>query len=252
MLGHGEGEQHVAHLLIGGRAPGHDLQVRGRDAGVVAGLHQEPAGHGAERLAPGQGVRQPTRHQQAQVLPVGEDGDGFLIRVGGDHHLGENLDDLVRRGRVQLAVDRHDAAEGRDRVALQGALVGALQVGPQSHAAGVGVLDDRHGRDGGGVELGHQFIGRVGVADVVEAELLALQLAGGGDARPRHARAIEGGRLMRVLAVSHGLGQGPGDGLPLGPSLADLSREPGRDRRIVGRRAGIGPGRQPAAQLQRR
>jgi len=63
------------------------------------------------------------------------------------------------------------------------------------------------------VHRGDQFEGGVGVGDVVVAQFLALQLAGVGDAGPRQAAGVEGRRLVRVLAVAHGLDQGPGDGL---------------------------------------
>jgi hypothetical protein len=78
--------------------------------------------------------------------------------------------------RVRRRVDGDDAAEGRGRVAGQGPLIGLALAAADGHAAGIGVLDDRHGRALGRVELGDQLEGRVGVVDVVVAELLALQL----------------------------------------------------------------------------
>ena len=106
--------------------------------------------------------------------------------------------------------------------------------------------------DGGLAELGDALVGRLGVVDVVVAELLALHLARGGDARPLAAVGIERRLLVRVLAVAqhlHALGR---ERQPLGEGLALLLGEPGGDRRIVGRGAGIGLGRELAAQRQRR
>jgi hypothetical protein len=144
------------------------------------------------------------------------------------------------------------AAEGRHRVALQRPLVGLLEVRAQGDAAGVGVLDDRHRGAGGRIELGHQLHRRVGVVDVVVAQLLALDLLGGGDAGARAGEDIEGGGLMRVLAIAHGLLELAGDGLAPRPRLPRLAGEPGGDGRVIGRGAGVGAGGEPPAQVQRR
>ncbi len=114
------------------------------------------------------------------------------------------------------------------------------------------MLDDRHGRALGWVELGDQLEGRVGVVDVVVAEFLALQLGGGGDADARAGEGVEGRLLVRVLAVAHHLAQLAGDGLAGREVLAELPGEPGGDRRVIGRRAGIGAGRELLAQGQGR
>jgi hypothetical protein len=83
-------------------ALGDDLQVRGLDARVVAGLDQEAAGHALEGVAGRQRVGQAAGDQQAQVLLGGEHGDGVVVGVGGDDHLGEDLDHL-QRGRLGQA-----------------------------------------------------------------------------------------------------------------------------------------------------
>ncbi len=57
---------------------------------------------------------------------------------------------------------------------------------------------------------------------------------------------------MRVLAVAHGLHQLAGEGAPLRRLVAQGLGEPGRDRRIIGRGARIGPRRQPLAQIEAR
>ena len=74
-------------------------------------------------------------------------------------------------GRVQRAVHRDDAAEGRDRIAAQCQIPRLGQRGGAGDAAGIGVLDDR---DGGGVEFGDAFECGVGVVEVVVGQFLAL------------------------------------------------------------------------------
>ena len=108
---------------------------------------------------------------------------------------------------VELAVQRHDAAEGRDRVAGQRLAIGVEQRDALRHAAGIGVLDDGAGGGALRIELGDAFIGRVGVVDVVVGELLALHLPRGGDTCAHIRRAIECRRLVRVLAIAQRLGQ---------------------------------------------
>ena len=110
------------------------------------------------------------------------------------------------------------------------------------------MLDHHHG---GLAELGDAFVGRVGVVDVVVGELLALDHARGGDARPPAAVGVERRLLVRVLAVAqhlHALGR---ERQPLGEGLALLLGEPGGDGGVIGRRAGIGLGGEFAAQRQR-
>src|SRR5687768_4786808 len=97
------------------------------------------------------------------------------------------------------------------------------------------MLDD-HAR--GHVERAAALPGRVGVRDVVVAELLALQLP---EARERALRRIaldvERGRLMRILAVAKALGEPELQVQPLRerPRLAGLvaCREPVRDHPVV-------------------
>ena len=154
----------------------------------------------------------------------------------------------VAVSRLERAVDRDDAAIDRHRIARIGLEIGAVLVRGDRHAARVGVLDHDDGRL---AELGHAFVGGVGVVDVVVGELLALDLARRGDARPLAAVGIEGRLLMRVLAVAQGLHALGRDRQPLGEGLALLRGEPGGDRRIVRRRARIGLGGELAAQRQR-
>ena len=102
-------------------------------------------------------------------------------RVRRDDRLREDLDDSPRGVAVERAVQGDDAAEGRDRVAGQGPLVGVEKGLALGDAARVGVLDDRDRRRAGRIELRDAFVGRVDVGDVVVGELLALDLPGGGD-----------------------------------------------------------------------
>jgi hypothetical protein len=71
------------------------------------------------------------------------------------------------------------------------------------------VLDDRADRAVVGVELRHQLERRVGVVDVVVAQLLALVLGGGGHAGAAGAVEVEGRGLVRVLAVAQRLASVP-------------------------------------------
>ncbi len=65
------------------------------------------------------------------------------------------------------------------------------------------MLDDDDGRL---VEFLREFPAGIEVDKVVEAELLALQLSCAGDAEAG-AIAVQGGALVRILAIAEGLGQ---------------------------------------------
>jgi hypothetical protein len=69
------------------------------------------------------------------------------------------------------------------------------------------MLDDDAGRGrDGGIEGLDALPGRIGVGDVVVGKFFALDLLVAGDAARHHGRlAIEGGLLMRVLAIAQGL-----------------------------------------------
>src|SRR5690606_2898379 len=110
------------------------------------------------------------------------------------------VEDVLRRGRVERAVEGDDAAEGTGRVGGVGPLVGLAAAAAHRHAAGAGVLDDHAG---GRVELAHAFPGRIGVGDVVVARLLAVQLGERSERTGRRMQvAVERGLLVRVLAVT--------------------------------------------------
>src|SRR5262249_7778510 len=112
------------------------------------------------------------------------------------------------------------------------------------------MLDDGAGRGALGIELGDAFIGGVGVIDVVVGELLALRLARRRDAGAGLAGAIEGGRLVRVLAVAQGFREPAADGAIGRRWIAQRGCEPIRDGGVIGGSAAIGLGGEPLAQRQ--
>ena len=83
------------------------------------------------------------------------------------------------------------------------------------------MLDDGAGGRAPGIELGDAFVGRVGIIDIVVGELLALHLAGAGNAGARSAalanplaRAFEQGGLAAFLAFLGIFGTGLALGSP--------------------------------------
>ena len=112
----------------------------------------------------------------------------------------------------------------------------------------------------GASNSGDQLEGGVGVVEVVVAQLLALDLLGGGDARPWRAACaaratcaacIKRRLLVRVLAVAELLAQHRGNGHAPGEGLAQLAAEPAADGGVIGGGARVGLGGQPLAQLCR-
>ena len=112
---------------------------------VVARLHQEAAGHGAEGKPGAVGSGQAAGDQQAQVLLRRENAPRVGVGIGRDDDFGEELGDFFRRGAVERAVEREHAAEGADRIAGERLPVGIGEGGAERDAAGIGVLDDRAG-----------------------------------------------------------------------------------------------------------
>ena len=151
----------------------------------------------------------------------------------------------MRGGRIELAVERDDAAECRRRVGAVREVVRGQQVCRDGDAAGIRVLDDHAGRL---VELAHALEGRVGIREVVVREILALQLRRRADAGTvRLLRQVERRLLMRILAVAqiHALAVMQRE--PLGEGglrAADLAVEIRRHGRVVLRRVREGLGRE--------
>ena len=252
MLGDPVGEPEIGELRLARCAPGDDLERHVVHDGRVAALDQQAAGEGAHGLAGGSGIGQAAGQKEPQVLLGRDDGRRLGRGVRGDDHLGEDLDDPAGRLGIQRPVQRDDAAEGRGRVAAQRPLVGLHQARALGDAARVGVLDDRHRGRTRRVELGDAFVGRIRVVEVVVRKLLALELAGRGDAGARLAGSpVEGGALVRVLAVAQPLREGAAEGAEQGRLVGtEAARHPVGDRRVVGGGAGERLLRQAAPQLR--
>ena len=192
---------------------------------LVGALHQQTAAH-ALQVQPVAALGH--RHfQQAHVGLVLHDGQGILAEAGSQQHFDELLGHGLGGVAVDRAVEGDDAAEGRGGIGREGAPVGLQRAVTNGHAAGVGVLDDDAGRLLEGL---HAFPGGIGISDVVVGQLLALQLLVGGQrARCGLRLTVEGGELVRVLAIAHGL------------HALELQRERGGQRRLA---AVFGNGRQ--------
>ncbi len=239
VLGHFLGDQQVGHLRVGRRFLGHHPHLDVVRRAVVARLHQQPAGQRADGQAAGLGVSQRAGQQQPEVFLAGDDADRLGRRGGRDDHLGEHADYFGRRRRIDLAVERHDAAKGTHRIGAEGEPVGGRKVIGEGEAARIGVLDDGDGSPVGR-KLRHQLERRIGIVEVVVGEALALQLRGGGDTGPRVAGLVERRPLMRVLAVAHHLGKRPGKAAIGQVIIVERFGKPARDHRIIGRGTGIG------------
>ena len=240
MLANAESELEVGEFLRAGGALGHDPELHVVDDRIVAALEQQATGDRAHGQAGCARVGQCARQQQAQVLLGGDEALGLLVRVRGDDDFGEDFHDLGCGLRIELAVQRHDAAEGGDGVAAQCLLIGFEQARAFCHAAGVGMLDDGDSCRAGGIELGNAFEGCVGIVDVVVGEGLALHLSGGRDAWALLGGQVEACGLMGVLAIAHLLGKLAADGAIVGRCLADFIGKPVGDRRVIGGCARIG------------
>ena len=161
-----------------------------------------------------------------------------VVYAGAIEHLEELRRDRLQRRRVDRSVERDDAAEGAGGVGGERETVGIERRRGDGDAARIGVLDDDAGRLGEGL---HALPRRVGVADVVVRELLALQLPVGRDrARGRLFVAVERRLLVRVLAVAQVLHlrglevEAVGEGRRRAVGAA--RRQPVADRAVVGRR----------------
>ena len=102
-------------------------------------------------------------------------------------------------GALDRPVEAEDAAVGALAIGGQRQLEGVVLVRAHGHAAGVVVLDDRHGRQ---LELVHQPAPGVEVEQVVERQLLAVELRDHREqVRARADLGVVGRALVRVLAV---------------------------------------------------
>src|SRR5438132_600915 len=121
-----------------------------------------------------------------------------LVERGGDDHFEERSNQRLGNGRVDRPVEGDDPAEGRSPIAVERAIEGLSRTLSEGHTAGVRVLDDGH-RDIRKVR--HERPGGLGVEQVVVGELESLPLPRAGDTAAGGG-LVEGGRLMRILAVA--------------------------------------------------
>ena len=167
MLGNAKRKLQIGQLGVIRTAPGRDLEGHVFDHRVVAALYQQPAGDGLCGEASRARIGQAARKQQAQIASLADDRDGFFGRIGCDDYFGEDFSDGARGIRVELPVQRDDAAIGRDWIAGQRLAIGSNEVRAFGDAAGIGVLDDHASGGARGIEFGQAFVSCVGVVDVV-------------------------------------------------------------------------------------
>ena len=226
-------EEHRGHLVGGGRALGHDLEVAGVDGLLVAVLDEHAADDGAD-FAEGVGAEADLGAHEAEILLLAEDREGVGVELRRDDDLGEDLGDGLGEALVDGAVGDDDAAERGLLVGLEGLVPGFEEGVGRSHAAGVGVLQDADRR---ALELADE-VGRGGdIEDVIIAELLALELL-----ERLVERAVERGLLVRVLAVAEALGDRQG-GREAGGQAEDVAGAGlGLGLEVVGDRGVVGGG----------
>src|ERR1051325_1001728 len=198
VLGHAPGEDEIRALRFARRRPRDELEIPGIEHLRVAGLHEQAAADALVVVRLGTVGQRHLEHPQI-CLP-GEDRLCFRLDARRDHDLGELRAERFGRARVERAVEREDAAEGRHRVGLERLRVRFSERIGDRGPARVGVLHDHAGRVGKAL---HALPRGVGICDVVVGQLLALHLAVGGDAtRGGPFISIEGRALVRVLAVA--------------------------------------------------
>ena len=139
--------------------------------------------------------------EQAYVLLLCAGLAGLGVGFRGHDDLDElPFEDHAGSRTVERPVEGDDAAECRGRVGPERTVVGLADVRAHRNAAGIRVLDDHAGGRG---ELPHALERRVGVGEVVERQLLALQLRRGADrCSLRVGRGVERCLLVRVFPVA--------------------------------------------------
>ncbi len=192
-------------FLLGGRALGNHLEIGCADHRDVAALHQQAAIDALEVPARRSLGWPLAAFEQAYVRFARDHLASFGGNARRDDHLDElTIDDGLGGLAVQLTIEGDDAAECRLAVGGVGQFIGladaAFVFRNHRDAARVGVLDDDAGRLD---EALHALQRRVGIGDVVEGQLLALQLTGRGNAGFIGGFDVERGDLMRILAVAH-------------------------------------------------
>src|SRR5205085_63628 len=141
--------------------------------------------------------------------------------------------------RIKRSVECDNASEGRERIACQCLAIGLNEALGFGDPARVGVLDDHTSRGADWIKFGDALVGGIGVVEIIERQVLALNLAGGGNTKPPLGGAIERGRLMRVLAITERLGEPAAKGPPQRRWVAEPGGKPRRYRRVISGRASI-------------
>ena len=203
-LAHLPREEQLVHLLVGRLAVGGHCEG-GRVLGdAVDVLHEDAAVDRAE-LERGRRV-DAAGGKHAQVLLLLQKLERVRCERGRDEHLYKQmvLVDMIDHVFRDLAVCRDDSTVGALRVACEGLVEGRNHACGSGRPARVLVLQDDHG---GLVELAHERPAGVGVEDVVVGKLLAVELLGVHEAvlALEVGQTVEGGFLMRVLAVAQPL-----------------------------------------------
>ena len=191
------GKEERGELVGSGPALRDGFDVSGRNASEVGILEQQAAGNLLQHALVGSRAND----DEAEILFCGE----ALARLGSEAGSGDGFD--KERGHffggiaVDFAIDADDRSEGGDGIGDQGFAVGVEDIGAGGRAAGIGVLDDG---DHGLVEFLTEGPAGVEVDEVVVAELLALELLGGGDAGAG-AVDVKRSALVGIFAVAERL-----------------------------------------------
>ncbi len=178
-----------------------DLQIFGVDAAGIARLDEQPARDATVFELAGRRAAQIAQDQHANVRLRGEG----LRRLGRHSGRRQNLheltiDDRGRRRHVQLTVESDDAAESRGWIGAIRTVVGFQRRSGHGYATRIRVL---HYYAGGFSELPHALDSGVGIGDVVERQIFALQNRRRGNTRAAWSRTpIESRVLVRVFTVT--------------------------------------------------
>ncbi len=246
MLADAPGEEQLAPVVLR-RLAAHDLHRLARvDVGVR--VLDEQATHHAPVVALARRRMAALRVEQHAHRRLRRQGRArVVVEAGGEEHLDEVLGQSAAERAVDRAIAHDDASVCRDRVGRECALVRLLDRLAERDATGILVL---HDHAGGHRELLREGPGGRQVGKVVERQGVALQLVDAREDVPSRARLrVEGGALMRVLAVREveHLVERRRD--RAGALLA--AGEPRGDRGLVGGRCREGVGGEAATGVER-
>src|SRR5579884_2642536 len=231
VLAHQPGEAQIAHFLLARPAFGHDFELSEIVTTDIAVLHQQTTidaaiiSFGTDRRDAGPTDRRdagPTDRRDAG--PTGFERAGFqqtdalfpgrprrehvesgLTESGSDDALNEaiRLADLHRCRLIDFAIETKDAAESAERIALVRLAERLDERAGDCRAAGIVMLDDDRCRLR---EFADEIQCTIKIEQVVIRQLLSVQHLGACYAVRRSIRLnIEGGTLVRILAVAQGL-----------------------------------------------